>query len=320
MFHHKLADIVALPHSEPVSALSGLPSFFTITRAGIVSTEFSYAREEEIYGECEPAEYVYQVISGAVRTYKLLNDGRRQIDAFHLHGDIFGLDSGDVHRLTAEAIVDTNVRITKRRALVAAARVDVLTACDLWKITADDLRRAQDHMLLLGRMNAITEAEVRALFPRMPAEVFDLWLGPAYAESGWPHFAETYILHSPSWRAHLVGRLPSFWAGVTWSLRHEVLRNIVWDEGADQKVAVLAEHWAKYKHGGEWKLTPNSPVRLQSVDAHLQQHNALPGRLVCLNANDRWYLLDGHHRIAAARTAPLAEKVSLQVWLGENAA
>ena len=155
MFHHKLADIVALPHSEPVSALSGLPSFFTITRAGIVSTEFSYAREEEIYGECEPAEYVYQVISGAVRTYKLLNDGRRQIDAFHLHGDIFGLDSGDVHRLTAEAIVDTNVRITKRRALVAAARVDVLTACDLWKITADDLRRAQDHMLLLGRMNAI---------------------------------------------------------------------------------------------------------------------------------------------------------------------
>jgi CRP/FNR family nitrogen fixation transcriptional regulator len=54
----------------------------------------SYRKDEEIYGEGEPSEYVYQVIRGAVRTYKLLNDGRRQIGAFHLAGDVFGLDPG----------------------------------------------------------------------------------------------------------------------------------------------------------------------------------------------------------------------------------
>jgi CRP/FNR family nitrogen fixation transcriptional regulator len=43
--------------------------------AGLVATEFSYGKDEEIYGEDEPAEYVYQVIQGAVRTYKLLSDG-----------------------------------------------------------------------------------------------------------------------------------------------------------------------------------------------------------------------------------------------------
>ena len=52
--------------------------------AGLVATEFSYGKDEEIYGEDEPAEYVYQVIQGAVRTYKLLSDGRRQIGAFLL--------------------------------------------------------------------------------------------------------------------------------------------------------------------------------------------------------------------------------------------
>ena len=62
--------------------------------AGLVATEFSYRKDEEIYGEDEPAEYVYQVIRGAVRTYKLLSDGRRQIGAFHLPGDVFGLESG----------------------------------------------------------------------------------------------------------------------------------------------------------------------------------------------------------------------------------
>ena len=63
--------------------------------AGLVATEFSYRKDEEIYGEDEPAEYVYQVIEGSVRTYKLLSDGRRQIGAFHLPGDVFGLEFGN---------------------------------------------------------------------------------------------------------------------------------------------------------------------------------------------------------------------------------
>ena len=123
--------------------------------AGLVATEFSYGKDEEIYGEDEPAEYVYQVIRGAVRTYKLLSDGRRQIGAFHLPGDVFGLESGTAHRLAAEAIVDTTVRLVKRRSLEQAAGTDVKVAQKLWTMTASDLRHAEDHMLLLGRKNAL---------------------------------------------------------------------------------------------------------------------------------------------------------------------
>jgi CRP/FNR family nitrogen fixation transcriptional regulator len=123
--------------------------------AGLVATEFSYMKDEEIYGEDEPAEYVYQVVSGAVRTYKLLSDGRRQIGAFHLQGDIFGLESGVNHRLAAEAIIDTTVRLVKRRGLEQAAGVDVQVARKLWTMTASELRHAEDHMLLLGRKNAM---------------------------------------------------------------------------------------------------------------------------------------------------------------------
>src|ERR1700688_5118776 len=89
--------------------------------AGLVATEFSYRKDEDIYGEDEPAEYVYQVITGAVRSYKLLSDGRRQIGAFHLPGDVFGLASGTMHRLAAEAIIDTTVRLVERRRLEPAA-------------------------------------------------------------------------------------------------------------------------------------------------------------------------------------------------------
>ena len=63
--------------------------------------EFTYKKGTEIYGEKESADYVYQVKTGAVRSYKLLSDGRRQIGAFHLIGDIFGLENGSEHRFTA---------------------------------------------------------------------------------------------------------------------------------------------------------------------------------------------------------------------------
>jgi CRP/FNR family transcriptional regulator, nitrogen fixation regulation protein len=124
-------------------------------QAGLIATEFSYRKDEEIYGEDEPADYVYQVIGGAVRSYKLLSDGRRQIGAFHLPGDVFGLESGTVHRLAAEAIIDTTVRLVKRRSLEQAAGIEVLVARKLWAMTAGDLRHAEDHMLLLGRKTAM---------------------------------------------------------------------------------------------------------------------------------------------------------------------
>lgn len=130
--------------------------FHTITgHAGLVATESSYRKDEEIYGEDEPSDYVYQIISGSVRSYKLLSDGRRQIGAFYLPGDVFGLESGPSHRLTAEAVIDTTVRLVKRRSLEQAASTAVQVARSLWAMTAGELRHAEDHMLLLGRKNAM---------------------------------------------------------------------------------------------------------------------------------------------------------------------
>jgi CRP/FNR family nitrogen fixation transcriptional regulator len=136
----------ACPVLDQFGALAGL--------VGLIASEFTYRKDEEIYGEDEPAEYVYQVVSGTVRSYKLLSDGRRQIGAFHLPGDVFGLESGPVHRLAAEAIIDTTVRLVKRASLEKAAAVDVQVARKLWAMTASELRHAQDHMLLLGRKTA----------------------------------------------------------------------------------------------------------------------------------------------------------------------
>jgi CRP/FNR family nitrogen fixation transcriptional regulator len=146
------AQAFNVPHSL---AASSDQFSVIVTCSGVIATEFSYKKDEEIYGEDEPSDYVYQVISGSVRSYKLLSDGRRQIGAFYLPGDIFGLESGPVHRLTAEAVSDTTVRLVKRRSLEQAAGIRVQVAQSLWAMTAGELRHAEDHMLLLGRKSAM---------------------------------------------------------------------------------------------------------------------------------------------------------------------
>jgi CRP/FNR family transcriptional regulator, nitrogen fixation regulation protein len=121
----------------------------------VILNEFTYKRGTEIYGEKEPAEHVYQVKTGAVRSYKLLTDGRRQIGAFHLVGDIFGLENGSVHRFTAEAVVKTTVRLIKRQSLEAVAESDAVVTRNLLSLTTSKLEHAENHMLLLGRKTSL---------------------------------------------------------------------------------------------------------------------------------------------------------------------
>ena len=123
MFVRITTDPASRPNTHSVT------SEWTSDSNPIVSlNEFNYKKGTEIYGEKEPADYVYQVKAGAVRSYKLLSDGRRQIGAFHLTGDIFGLENGGEHRFTAEAIVDTTVRLIKRRSLELVAESDAMVS------------------------------------------------------------------------------------------------------------------------------------------------------------------------------------------------
>jgi CRP/FNR family transcriptional regulator, nitrogen fixation regulation protein len=115
----------------------------------LMGVPMAFNRNAEIYGEGEPADYVYKVISGSVRTYKVLADGRRQIGAFYMAGDVFGLEAGHQHTFAAEAISDAKVFVIKRSTLVALAQRDNEVARQLWALTGRELSRVQDHILLL---------------------------------------------------------------------------------------------------------------------------------------------------------------------------
>ena len=135
-------------HPAP-AARSALGDVFAVAGAPV-----PFERNSEIFGEAEPADYFYQVVGGAVRTYKVLEDGRRQIGAFYLPGDVFGLEAGETHGFSAEAVMRSTVRVARRSIVLAMAARNPDLGAALWQAAAGGMRAAQEHMLVLGRKSA----------------------------------------------------------------------------------------------------------------------------------------------------------------------
>jgi CRP/FNR family nitrogen fixation transcriptional regulator len=125
---------------------SGLAPFGTVTH---------FAHDQEIYGEGDDALTFFKVVSGVVRTCKFLADGRRQIDAFHIVGDVFGVEAAADHAFSAEAVCDCTVVAYRRRGLETAASTDADLSRHLFTYAMRTLSRAQHHALLLGRKSAV---------------------------------------------------------------------------------------------------------------------------------------------------------------------
>ena len=130
---------------QPIPVRGELPD----SPLAMMGAPMRFARNAEVYGEDEPADYLYQVISGAVRTYRMLDDGRRQVVAFYLPGDIFGVEAGEAHLASAEAISESQVLVVKRSAVMTRAEHERDLSRELWTLTVRELQRVQQHSLVL---------------------------------------------------------------------------------------------------------------------------------------------------------------------------
>lgn len=146
-----------------------------------IMTHVDVETSRSIFEEAEPAEHVFNVTSGAVKIYKLLPDGRRQITGFLFPGDFLGLTHKESYAYTAEALAPTGLCRFPRRKLEAL--LDELPKLEqrLLGIASHELAAAQEQMVLLGRKSArervvsfllmLSAAEARRGLPNNPVPV-----------------------------------------------------------------------------------------------------------------------------------------------------
>lgn len=101
----------------------------------------------EIYGQGEKAVALYQVEFGAVRVFRLLADGRRQISGFYVAGEVFGFEADGFHHFFAEAICSSGIRAYRLPPSVEVAQ-------EILPLALQALVRTQEHLLVIGRQNA----------------------------------------------------------------------------------------------------------------------------------------------------------------------
>ena len=112
------------------------------------------AAHQPIFDEADSAEHVFNVTGGAVKIYKLLPDGRRQVTGFLLPGDFLGLTHKEAYAYSAEALVDTKLCRFPRRKLEKLLDEIPKLEQRLLGMASHELAAAQDQMMLLGRKSA----------------------------------------------------------------------------------------------------------------------------------------------------------------------
>jgi CRP-like cAMP-binding protein len=117
-------------------------------------TVISFAPEEEVLGEGDPTENFLLVMGGLFRAVKFTPDGRRQVFAFYMAGDLCGLEPDGTHKLTIEAVDNAAMAILPRR----SCRLRMIDHPEVISALFDGATRALattiDHMMMIGRSSA----------------------------------------------------------------------------------------------------------------------------------------------------------------------
>jgi len=126
-----------------------------IRKLALLAETHVYRPGDALVREGDDAAHLFNITGGAVRVYKLLSDGRRQIVGFLAAGDFLGLASGSRYAFSAEAIDE--VHACKFKKVAYRALLDEMPELEraLLERASHELAAAQDQMLLLGRKTAV---------------------------------------------------------------------------------------------------------------------------------------------------------------------
>jgi len=117
---------------------------------------------QPLFHEGDPATRVFTLTRGALKLYKLLPDGRRQVTGFMFPGDFLGITVDDDHAFTVEALIESQLCWFPRRRFGEFVETHADLERGLYRLAAHELAAAQAQMVLLGRKTA--EERVASFF------------------------------------------------------------------------------------------------------------------------------------------------------------
>jgi CRP-like cAMP-binding protein len=152
VLNNPLSSATRLATALPSDGLADEDALADFDRIGTV---ISLRRDATLVHTGDPVRSCFKVITGAVRSCRLLADGRRHLGEFMLPGDFIGLEMGERWNFTVEAVndatlmrypLDSVTRLLQRQPRLGRWLLDLI---------GRELSAAQTQMLVLGRKTAV---------------------------------------------------------------------------------------------------------------------------------------------------------------------
>jgi CRP-like cAMP-binding protein len=119
-----------------------------------IATVLDYRRGGlTIFSEGEDSHFVYAIDEGVVRISRHAENGQRQILAFMVSGDLFGLPDGGVYANTAETVSAVRLYRFPWQQLLRIMMQEPQLQLNLLVRVAYDLRQAQRQIMILGQQS-----------------------------------------------------------------------------------------------------------------------------------------------------------------------
>jgi CRP/FNR family transcriptional regulator len=119
-----------------------------------LANKVEFRAGKTIFSEGDPANAVFGLSRGLVRLYKSLPDGRRQVLAFAVPGDLVGMPLRERHTCSADAIGDVDAWRFSRTEFSKFAQTSLSMLRLLNHIASRDLEMAQELLLLVCQASA----------------------------------------------------------------------------------------------------------------------------------------------------------------------
>jgi hypothetical protein len=157
-------------------------------------------------------------------------------------------------------------------------------------------------------------SDPKDLFPRMPVEVFDLWIRPHIPDYGWPFSPTKPSVLGTRWYKFFTRQPISYWATLYWRL----------DKIKIGQNSLAGDTWLRI----QWVIgavvfgqnTPTAQLedtskRFWACAALIKNHGDLPP-IIGVATNAGFSVVDGHHRLAALVHLGMADGHPISAWIG----
>lgn len=154
-------------------AVCGALSNHDLAELSEVSRKRTLEAGDYLFFEGDEPDAYYIVLDGAIKFYKLMEDGRRQVVGFLFKGDMIGEAYQPAYNFTAEAMGRTELCQLSKDKFELFAGDSAALGRRLLALASSSMAAAQNQMLLLGRKTA-----------KERLASFFLWMSERAAERG----------------------------------------------------------------------------------------------------------------------------------------